>query len=252
MPFAGTLINAASIFIFALLGSLVKRGIPERISRAVLSAVAICVVYIGIDGALEAPASELQLPNSVFNSDITGFITVIVSMAVGTFIGELINIDGLVCRLGEKIEKKLGAISRGAESVKQGSFAKGFVSCTIMTCVGAMAVNCAILDAVGEPGILIAKSVIDAIACFIMASSLGVGCAFAALPMLVYQGVITLAALAFSAVIPPESIYYLSVTGSLIIVLIGTNLLGATNVKTANMTPAVFMPLILTPIFGLF
>ena len=253
MPFAGTLINAASILIFASLGSLVRRGIPERFSRAILSAVAICVVYIGIDGALEAPSAELRLPDAVFNTDITGFVTVIVSLTVGTFIGELINIDKLVCRLGEKIEKRLGAISRGSDKEKTGGgFAKGFVSCTIMTCVGAMAVNGAILDAVGEPGVLIAKSVIDAIACFIMASSFGIGCAFAALPMLLYQGVITLAALAFSAVIPPESIYYLSVTGSLIIVLIGTNLLGATDVKTANMTPAVFMPLILTPIFGLF
>ena len=121
-----------------------------------------------------------------------------------------------------------------------------------MTCVGAMAVNGAILDATGDPEVLIAKSVIDAIACFVMATSLGIGCAFSAFPMLIYQGMITLIALLFSAVIPAESIYYLSVTGSLIIVLIGTNFLGATNVKTANMTPAVFLPLIITPILNLF
>ena len=121
-----------------------------------------------------------------------------------------------------------------------------------MTCVGAMAVNGAIFDANGDPGILIAKSVIDAIACFVMATSLGIGCAFGAFPLLIYQGIITLFALLFSAVLPASSIYYLSVTGSLIIVLIGTNFLGATDVKTANMTPAVFIPLILVPILELF
>ena len=252
MPFAGTLINAAAILIFASLGSLVKRGIPERFSRSILSAVAICVAYLGIDGALEIPSEELDLPDAIFNESITGFVIIIVSMVLGTLIGELIDIDKLVTRLGEGIEKKLSrSKSPDSDGAHGGSFAKGFISCTIMTCVGAMAVNGAIFDANGDPGILIAKSVIDAIACFIMATSLGIGCAFSAIPMLIYQGVITLIALLFSAVIPAESIYYLSVTGSLIIVLIGTNFLGATNVKTANMTPAVFLPLILTPLLNM-
>lgn len=252
MPFAGTLINTAAILIFASLGSLVKRGIPERISRAILSAVAICVAYLGIDGALETPSAELNLPDAIFNESITGFVIIIVSMVLGTLIGELIDIDRLVTRLGERLENKFSrSKSPDSEAAHGTNFAKGFISCTIMTCVGAMAVNGAIFDANGDPGILIAKSVIDAIACFVMATSLGIGCAFSAIPMLFYQGVITLIALLFSAVIPPESIYYLSVTGSLIIVLIGTNFLGATNVKTANMTPAVFLPLIFTPLLNM-
>ena len=169
-------------------------------------------------------------------------------MVLGTAIGELIDIDKWVNKLGAKLEKKLTKNSDATD----GAFARGFVSCTIMTCVGAMAVNGAILDATGDPGILTAKSIIDAISCFVMATSLGIGCAFSAVPVFIYQGAITLLALLATSVIPAASIYYLAATGSLIIILIGTNSIGATNVKTANMTPAVFVPLILVPIFELF
>ncbi|MBQ9070222.1 MAG: DUF554 domain-containing protein [Clostridia bacterium] len=245
MPFVGTLINFAAILVFSFLGSLVKSGIPERINRAILHAVAVCVIYIGLDGALEP--SDAYLDTIFGDTGLTKFVIIIVSLVIGTAIGEAIDIDKWVSKLGAKIEAKL---VKG--DVPKGDFAKGFVSCTIMTCVGAMAVNGAILDAQGEPSILIAKSVIDAVSCFVMAASLGIGCAFSAFPMLIYQGAITLMALLMSAVMPAASIYYLSVTGSLIIVLIGTNFIGATNVKTANMTPAVFIPLIITPILSMF
>ena len=253
MPFIGSIINAAAIIVFASLGSLLKCGMPERIKRAVLSAVAICVTYLGVDGALAKAPEGAVLPDVIFNADVTKFIIVIVSLSLGTLIGELIDIDKMVTGLGERLEAKFASLAKREVGAKEqkGNFARGFISCTIMTSVGAMAVNGAILDATGEPGVLIAKSVIDAIACFIMASSLGIGCAFSAIPMFIYQSLITVAALLFSAVLPAESIYYLSVTGSLIIILIGTNFLGATNVKTANMTPAIFMPLILTPVLNM-
>jgi uncharacterized membrane protein YqgA involved in biofilm formation len=115
-----------------------------------------------------------------------------------------------------------------------------------------MAVQGAILDGVGQPDILIAKSVLDAVSCFVFSSTLGIGCGFAAIPMLLYQGCITLLSLVFSNFIPAASLAYLSATGSLILVLIGLNGLGATKVRTANMTPAVFIPLLLVPIINLF
>ena len=268
MPFIGTIINFACITIFSFLGSLVGAKIPERINRGIFSAIAICVAFVGIEGALESPpeACTAFLFGDAF---LTKFVIVILSMVIGTVIGEIIDIDKWVNKLGTSLERKLsskslrlsgetdgeaGGIEKelDASSYGTGNFAKGFVSCTIMTCVGAMAVNGAILDAVGDPGILIAKSVIDAISCFIMATSLGIGCAFSAIPMLVYQGIITAIALLMAEFIPEACIYYLSVTGSFIIVLIGTNFIGATNVKTANMTPAVFVPMILVPLFELF
>ena len=245
MPFIGSIINFFCIAVFSVLGSLVGNRIPERINRAVLSAVAIAVIYIGLDGALESPEGYLD----TFFGDVglTKFIIIIFSLVVGTAIGEAIDIDKWVTRLGDKLEKRFVP-----KEGKEGTFAKGFVSCTIMTCIGAMAVNGAFLDAFGDPGVLIAKSVIDAVSCFVMATSLGIGCAFSAIPMFIYQGGLTAIALLASAALPEASIYYLSVTGSLIIVLLGTNFIGATNVKTANMTPAIFIPLILVPILELF
>ena len=121
-----------------------------------------------------------------------------------------------------------------------------------MTCVGAMAVNGAILDGLGNPDVMIAKAIIDAVSCFVMASTLGFGCAFAAFPLLVYQGGLALLSFVLATSIPAASIAYMSATGSLIILLVGTNFLGATNAKTANMTPAIFMPLIIAPIINLF
>ncbi len=248
MPFAGSIVNFFAVVIFSLLGALLNRTVPERVNKGVLSAIAVCVAYLGIEGALAEPGEGIILPDTFFgDTGLTKFIVMIVSLAIGTAIGELIDIDGAVKRLGEVLEKKFAS-----PKTESGSFSKAFISCTIMISVGAMAVNGAILDAAADPGVLIAKSVIDAIACFVMATSLGIGCAFAAIPMFIYQAAITAVALLLAPVISQVSIYYLSVTGSLIILLIGTNFLGATNVKTANMTPAIFVPFLLTPILNLF
>lgn len=242
MPFLGNIINFAVVLVASLLGALIRRGIPERIKTAVFYAISICVIYIGLDGALgEAPATD-----GFLSSDLAKFVIMLLSLVIGTLIGELIDIDRLVNRLGDRLEAKFAP-----KSEQSGNFAKGFVSTTIMISVGAMAVNGSILDATGNPDTLIAKATIDAIACFMVAASLGVGCAFSAFPMLLYQGSITLITLLFSSVIPDATIQYLSFTGSLIIVFIGTNFLGITKVKTANMTPAIFIPLALTPLMEL-
>ncbi len=243
MPFLGNIINFLAVAISALLGALIRRGIPEKIKNAIFAAIAICVIYIGIDGALvEAPAVD-----GFFESaGLVKFLVMILSLVIGTLIGELIDVDRLVTRLGDRLEAKF---VNGEEG--RGNFARGFVSSTIMICVGAMAVNGAILDATGDPSTLIAKATIDFIACFMLAASLGIGVAFSAIPMLLYQGAITLITLLFVSVIPEETVTYLSATGSLIIVFIVTNFLGITDVKTANMTPSLFIPFALVPLFNL-
>ena len=166
----------------------------------------------------------------------------ILSLGLGTLIGEIINIDGLVNRLGERIEEKL------VKDGEKGKFAKGFVSCSLLFCVGAMTVNGAFQDALGNSDILIAKSVIDGIMCFVMASTLGLGCAVSSVFVLAYQGLLTVLGYFIADMLPASSISYMSVTGSLIIILIGTNMLGITKVKTANMTPAIFIPALIAPL----
>ena len=250
MPFLGTFINFAAVLIFGLLGAFMKRGISQRISEAVMSAMAICVIYIGVDGMLEAAPDVSD--GAFLSAGLVKVLIMILSMALGTLIGELVDIDSLVCKLGERLERRFSPISADVQDDGKGKFAKGFVSCSLLFCVGAMAVNGSIQDGLGNPDILLAKSVIDAISCFIMATTLGIGCAFAAFFMLAYQGVIAVLGYFLESVIPASTISYMSVTGSLIIIFIGTNMLKITKVKTANMVPAIFLPLAIAPAFELF
>ena len=158
----------------------------------------------------------------------------IISMALGTLIGELIDFDRLLNKLGEAVSNKMGRMG-------DGNFARGFVTSSLLFCVGAMAVNGAMNDAQGDPTHLLAKSVIDGISCFVLATSLGIGCAFSALFLLLYQGIVTLLSIGVLSVVSVTTVAYMSATGSLVIILIGTNVLGATKVKTANMVPAMFV-----------
>ena len=248
MPFLGTIINFVSVLIFGTLGALVKKGIPRSISDAIIGAMAICVIYIGIDGAIDtAPEAPLGF---FFSSSLLKVLVMILSMGIGTLIGELVNFDRLINRLGGVLEKKLSVFSN--REAKKGSFAKGFVSCSLLFCVGAMAVNGALADAVGNPDILLAKTVIDSITVFVMATTLGIGCAFSAFFVLVYQGLITLVGLFISSFVSPTTLAYMSQVGSLIIILVGTNVLGITKVRTANMVPAIFVPIALVPLIELF
>ena len=244
MPFLGTIINFVGVIIAGALGALVKKGIPKRITDTVIFAVGACVIFIGIDGTLEAA----PLISATEYNGLAKILIMIISMALGALIGEIIDFDKLITRLGDKLELKFAT---GADESQKGNFAKGFVSCSILFCVGAMAVNGGIEDGMGNPEILIAKTVIDCISCFLMASTLGIGCAFSAIVLLVYQGSFALIGMLLSNVIPASTITYMSVTGSLIIILIGTNMLGMTKIKTANLVPAIFMPLALAPLFEL-
>ena len=240
MPFLGTIINFVVVFIAGTLGALLKCGIPDRLEKAIMGAMGACVVVIGLEGALEAPPEVSA--DSMLSAGLVKMLIIIISMGLGTLIGTIIDIDKWLTRFGDFLEKKLGKLSTG------GGFSRGFVSCTMLFCVGAMAVNGAIADAMGEPDILIAKTVIDAFACFMMATSLGIGCAFSAFGVLIYQGLITLGGLFLFSAVPEATMSYVSITGSVVVMLVGTNVLGATQVKTANMIPAIFLPFALAPL----
>ena len=240
MPFLGTIVNFFVVLACGILGLLVKKGVPKRISDSLVSAMAVCVIYIGISGVLDNPPA---VPDGAFlSSGMVNVLVMVLSMALGTLIGELIDIDRLVNRLGDFLENRF---VKGGEV---GNFSKGFVSCSLLFCVGAMTVNGAFQDAIGNPDILLAKSVIDGIMCFVMASTLGIGCAASAVFVLVYQGLLTALGIFIANLLPEALISYMSITGSLVIILIGLNTLGVTKVKTANMIPAIFLPALIAPI----
>ena len=240
MPFIGTIINFIVVLIAGTLGALLKKGIPDKLEQAIMGAMGACVVVIGVDGALE-PAPAVP-SDSFLSAGLVKVLIIIISMGIGTIIGTLIDIDKWVIRLGDFLEKKMGKLNTG------GGFSRGFVACTMLFCVGAMSVNGAIADAVGDPSILIAKSVLDAFTCFMLATSYGIGCAFSAFAVLAYQGLLSVGGYFIFHSVPADTLSYVSITGSVVIMLVGLNVLGATKIKTANMIPAVFIPFALAPL----
>ncbi len=250
--FLGTIVNFVIVLVAGIIGTFVKKGVPKRIQDSIMAAMAVCVVYIGIDGVL-ASAPEVS-DGSFLNAGLKKVLIMILSMAIGTLIGELIDLDAQLHKLGNYLGKKMMRTGSSGDGMLAASdnFARGFVSCSLLFCVGAMTINGAMQDAIGEPNLLLAKSIIDGISCFMMATTFGIGCAFSAFFLLVYQGGITALTLLLTTFISPDGIEYMSATGSLIIILVGTNVLGATKVKTANMVPAMFVALAVEALFALF
>lgn len=242
MPFLGTIVNFFVVLVCGLMGLLVKKGIPIRVLESIRIAVGVFVVYMGIDGVL---SSTPAVGSEIISDGLVKALVMLLSLALGTFIGETVNIKKMVERLGDFLEEKLVP---GGEN---GSFAEGFVYCSLLFCAGAMTINGAFMDAFGNPDILITKSVMDGIMCLVLAPTLGIGCAASSAFVLVYQGALTLVGLFLGDLLPPEMISYISTTGSLILILIGTNMIGATKVDTENMTPAIFLPVLIWPIISL-
>lgn len=215
-------INIAAILLGGTLGLILGRRFPQKLADTVMQGLALCVMYIGISGALEGQ-----------NTLIT-----IISLAVGGALGELLDIDGKLNRLGEALEDKFGG--------GQTSLAEGFVSASMLFCVGAMAIVGSLQSGlVGDHSIIIAKSVIDGIAAVLLASSLGAGVLFAAAAVGVYQGAIVLLAEWVQPLLGDATVAEMSCAGSLLIVALSLNMLKLTNIKVANFIPAIFLPVVL-------
>jgi uncharacterized membrane protein YqgA involved in biofilm formation len=239
----GPLVNAAVIVVCALAGAFLVRGIPNRFEEIVKKAIGLSIVYVGIKGAMD---SERML-------------LLIMSMVGGAVAGELINIDKWMNRFGLWTERKLGIGQEvpaaetgpaGAEGAGGGrskkNFAKGFVSASIIFCTGSMAILGSLQSGLqGNHQTLFAKSILDGSISLVFGASMGIGVAFSALPVLVYQGGIVLASLAIRDSLSPEIIREMSAVGSLLIAAIGFNFLngeGRGEIRVANLIPAMFIP----------
>lgn len=219
------IVNAAAIIVGAVLGLFLKRGIPERVSRAVMAAMGLCVVYIGIDGALSGGNA----------------IVLVVSLAIGTLTGTFIDLGAKLTALGVFIERKM-KISDGKTSI-----AEGFVSGSLLFCVGAMAIVGSLESGLnGNHEIIFTKSIIDMISACMLTTTLGIGVAFSAICVFVYQGALVLCSgLLSTALTDAALVAEISCTGSVIIIGLGLNMLEITKIKVANMLPAViFVPLV--------
>ncbi|WML33871.1 DUF554 domain-containing protein [Clostridium sp. OS1-26] len=216
----GTIVNFSAIIVGSLIGLLVKGGVPEKISNTIMQGLALCVIYIGISGAIKG--SNVML--------------IIISSVIGGFIGELIDIDNLLKKLGDKIENKFKG-----KGIK---ISEGFVTASLLFCVGSMAIVGSLESGLqGNNKILFAKSMLDGVASIIFSSTLGVGVMLSSVSVLLYQGIITIAASGLKTILIQSVITDMTAIGSLLIMGIGFNTLGISKIKVANLLPAVFIPI---------
>jgi uncharacterized membrane protein YqgA involved in biofilm formation len=215
----GPIVNAAAIVVCALLGVFLVRGIPERFEEITKKAIGLSIIYVGIKGAL----------------DNQRVLLLILSMVAGAVIGELINIDKWMNRLGSWAERRMG--------MSGGTFAKGFVSASILFCTGSMAIVGSMQSGLlGNHETLFAKSILDGSISIVFGASMGIGVVFSAIPVFIYQAGIALASMAVRDLLTPDIIREMSAVGSLLVAAIGFNFLSIKEIRVANLIPAIFIP----------
>ena len=228
----GTLINCAAIILGSALGLLLRRGMKDSISKTVMQGIGLSVILISVTGAIKTGNTLL----------------VILSMAIGGVFGALIAIDDKMNRLGAWAQRKL---TRSDD--ENNTFAKGFVTASLVYCVGAMAVVGALDSGIrGDHSTLIAKAMLDGVTAIVFSSSLGIGVMLSAVPVLVYQGAIALLGNAIAPLLSDVVVNEMSAVGGLLIMAIGINMLLEKDIKVANLLPAILIPFIYYPIAQLF
>ena len=229
----GPIVNAVVIVITSLFGLLLARtfgkSIPDRFQDTIMKALGLAVIYIGISGALESQES----------------LVLILSVVLGAAVGEALNVDKGMNWLGHWAEHKLG--------FSDGRFTKGFVSATVIFCTGSMAIVGAMESGLmGDHEMLFAKSILDGTICIVFAYRMGIGVAFSAVPVLLYEGAIALISMGAAGFIADPIIVEMSAAGSLVVAAIGFNFLEIKEIRVANLIPAVFMPWLIMSLMHLF
>ena len=224
----GTVINTLAIIAGGILGVLFGKLINERIRNTLCIACGICVMFIGLSGALEGMLS-------VTDGNIVGKNSMLLvgCLCIGAFFGELINIEDAFERFGEWLKIKTG-------NSKDAKFVDGFVSASLTVCIGAMAIVGSLKDGIeGDISILVTKAVLDLIIILVMAGSQGVGCIFSALPVAVFQGSITALSTLIKPIMTPLALSNLSFVGAVLIFCVGINLVFGKKVRVANLLPSI-------------
>lgn len=226
----GTLINVVAILLGVAVGLLLRRGIPDRMRNTVMQGLGLCVVLIGVSGALKTADT----------------LCVIVSIVIGGLLGSAVNIEKRLDDLGKLAERRFA---------KDGGsgFSTAFVTASLVYCVGAMAIVGAMDSGLrGDHSTLIAKAALDGVSAIFFASTLGPGVAMSALAVLVYQGAIALLATWISPLLTQPIINEMSAVGGLLIIGIGLNMIYDKHISVGNLLPAIFVPMAYLHIAALF
>lgn len=233
----GTIVNTAAVIAGSILGLLItaitkkfQLKVSKEFSKRIMQALGLCTLYIGITGAF---AGENTL-------------VLILSMVIGTLIGEALDLDDKINRLGNRLENRF----KGAETDEKIGIAEGFVTASLLFCVGAMTIVGSLQSGLtGNHETLFAKSMLDFVAAIVFASSLGVGVIFSAAFVLIYQGAITLLAQWVSPFLTDTVVQEMSCAGYVIIMALAFNMLGISKFKVMNFVPAIFLPILICRFF---
>lgn len=219
MSMTGVLANTLTVIIGSTIGLVFKKGIPDRVSSAVMTGLGLCTIYIGIDGALQGQ----------------NVLITIASMVIGAIIGTVIDIDHAITALGSWVENKF---SKNRNT--QVSIAEGFVTSSLLFCVGAMTINGSLNAGIsGDNSLLYTKAMLDLFSSSMLAASLGIGVLFAAAFVFGFQGLLVIFAGFLAPFLTQAAIAEMTCAGSLIIIALGTNIIGITKIKIANYLPAI-------------
>lgn len=214
MPIA-TLINAAAIILGSLIGVLLGRNFPDRVRDIVYQGIGLCVLVIGLDMAMQYGS----------------IILVVFSVLLGAVTGELLKLDQKMTSFGDWLKGRIKS--------KDARFTDGFVTASLIFCIGSMAILGSIDEGIrGDRTILLTKSILDGFICIPLAATYGIGVLFSALPIILYQGSITIAASQSQAFFSPEIITQITSVGGLLIMGIGLTLLDIRRVNVTNLLPS--------------
>lgn len=225
----GTLVNSAAIIIGGAIGLLLKKGLPKKMADTLMVGLGLCTLYIGISGCLEGENT----------------LVLIISMVAGTILGEAVDLDDKINKLGNFLERKFAGKKSEATAQKV-SLAEGFVTSSLLFCVGAMAIVGSLQSGLtGNHETLYAKSMLDFVAAIIFASTLGAGVMLSASLLFLYQGSITLLAQFIEPFLTDPVIAEMNCVGNVIIIGLAMNMLGISKFKVMNFVPAIFLPILL-------
>lgn len=228
----GTIINTAAVLAGGLLGLLLKNGIPKRFESILMQVLGLATIFIGAGGVLKY---MLVIDSGAIAT--RGTMLLIFSLVIGCLLGQWLDIEAKMETIGIKLKA-------AAKIQNDNRFVEGFVTTSLIICVGAMAIVGAMQDGLsGDSSMLIAKAVLDFALVAILASAYGLGPVFSAIPIFVYQGSITVIAAIFGAVIQDGLIEQLSFVGSALIFCVGINLVKEKTFRVANMLPALLIPI---------
>ncbi len=232
----GTIVHFLAVVAGSGIGLLIRSGLKQRFNEILIQACGIATMFIGISGAL---TGLLKISDKgVLESANT--MLLVASLVIGGLIGEFLNLEMRM----EKLGTKLRGIFKSNNDTK---FVEGFVTATLVICIGAMAIVGSIQDGLtGDSTMLFTKAMLDFIIVMVFASSLGIGVMFSAIPLLVYQGTITLCAVLISGKMNDTLISYISCIGSVLIFCVGLNLIFDKKIRVSNLLPAVIIPVIYT------